>query len=143
MSRFHSTWTEKGLYTGKWVLEEHLIWCPFVLLKCMPQFRRWAKEGMLLDQASFYPVISDRLLPLSFSSSFLSVTLYLYSHPFSFTFVHPVRPLSSDEDMLSNGGDFIIDRTGLVKYWRRTIAYERPPVSLLLDTLKANAASKQ
>ena len=76
MSHFHSIWTEKGLYTGKWVLEEHLIWCPFELLKSMPQFRLWVKEGIPLDQASFYPMISVRLLPLCFSLSFPSVTLY-------------------------------------------------------------------
>ena len=51
--------------------------------------------------------------------------------------------LPLDEDLISNGGDFIIDKTGLVKYWRRTVAFERPPVSLLLDTLKEHVTPKQ
>ena len=68
----------------------------------------------------------------------------MYVSPFCFFFLCPIPPilfLSSDEDMLSNGGDFIIDRTGLVKYWHRTLTRERPPVSLLLDTLKMETTS--
>ena len=72
-----------------------------------------------------------------------SIAFIVLYPPFLFTLIHPVPLLSSDEDMLSNGGDFIIDRTGLVKYWRRTVLNERPPVSLLLDTLKTDATSEQ
>ena len=102
---------------------------------------------MLLDQASYYPVITNMFLSnmsLSLSPSLhLPLCVPLSLKFFPFIFLHFIKLLASDEDMLSNGGDFIIDRTGLVKYWRRTIGYERPPVSLLLDTFKANAAPKQ